>query len=121
MPQKPIPVERLIALHQALLLFPPICAERRKEIPKVAEESNLIQFKRNIKMMRKPLFILTAFVVAVVCFVIYYYYRIPSGVTPKGESINMIAWVSLATAIVSMVTALIGLLKQILEMRSKKV
>lgn len=44
MPQKPIPVERLIALHEALLLFPPYSNERRKEIQTVAKEYRIAEY-----------------------------------------------------------------------------
>lgn len=44
MPHKPIPTERLIALHEALLQFPPYSKERREEILKVSEEYNVAEY-----------------------------------------------------------------------------
>jgi hypothetical protein len=44
MPQKTIPVERLIDLHKALLRFPPYSGERCQEILKVAAEYRLSEY-----------------------------------------------------------------------------
>lgn len=44
MPQKLIPVERLIALHEALLLSSPYSAQRRQEFLKVAQEYHIAEY-----------------------------------------------------------------------------
>jgi hypothetical protein len=70
-------------------------------------------------MIRKPLFIGSAIIIAVLCTAAFFHFRIPSGVTPQGDSTETIAWISLMTAIVSMITAIVGLVQKILESRSR--
>jgi hypothetical protein len=70
-------------------------------------------------MIRKPLFIGAAFVIAALCTSAYFYYRIPPGVTPQGDNAETLALISLITAIVSMTTALVGLLQTIIGLRKR--
>lgn len=72
-------------------------------------------------MIRKPLFIAAAFVITIICIFFYFHYRLPWGVTPQGDSTATVAWVALLTAIVSMVTAVVGLAQKILELRSRTI
>jgi hypothetical protein len=71
-------------------------------------------------MIRKPLFIGTAIIIAALCTIAYFNFRIPPGVTPQGDSGETIAWISLMTAIISMITAFIGLFQKILESRGRE-
>jgi len=59
--------------------------------------------------------IISLFILSIILFYLYNLYKIPEGITPQGDDSEIIAWVSLATAVVSMITALIGLIKQIVE------
>lgn len=75
--------------------------------------------KRGVVLIRRPLFIGGAFATAVLCTLVYYQYRIPPGVAPQSDNGETIAWISLATAIVSMITAIVGLLQKVLESRGR--
>lgn len=61
--------------------------------------------------------IIGAAVVAAVGLWAYFAYRTPPGVEPMGEASETIAWVALATSIVSLLTALTGLAQKFLELR----
>ena len=71
-------------------------------------------------MLRKPLFIGTAIIIAVLGSIAYFYFRIPPGATPMSNQGETIAWISLMTAIVSMITAIVGLIQKILESRGRE-
>ena len=68
-------------------------------------------------MLKKAWVIIGAIILSVAAFSIFDRYRIPSGVTPMGDSGETIAWIALATAIVSMITAIIGLVQKLVEVR----
>ena len=51
---------------------------------------------------------------------VYFSNRIPPGVTPQSDSGETIAWVGLATAIVSLLIALADLAKKLIDFRSNK-
>jgi hypothetical protein len=70
-------------------------------------------------MLKRPLTITIALLVAVVGVALYIAYRVPPGVVPKGSASETLAWVALATAVVSMVTALVGLVHKGLELLHK--
>ena len=70
-------------------------------------------------MIRKPLIIGAAFAITVLSTLVYFQYRIPPGVTPQGNNGETVAWISLATAIVSMITAIVGLLQKVIESRDR--
>ena len=74
--------------------------------------------ERNVSMLRKPFTIGVAFAVAALCTWSYIYFRIPSGATPMGDVSNTFAWISLLSVIISMITAIIGLVQKILESRN---
>ena len=69
-------------------------------------------------MLKRPTMIVVATLTAVVGFALYFRYRVPPGVAPKGDTVETIAWIALATAVVSMLTAIIGLIQKILELRA---
>jgi uncharacterized membrane protein len=49
---------------------------------------------------------------------VYTTYRTPEGITPMGGEQEVIAWVSLFTAVVSFMTALAGLFEKLLDKKS---
>lgn len=70
-------------------------------------------------MLKKNSIIIFLIVLALVAFLIYQQVKIPDGVTPQSDQTEIIAWLSLSTAIISLVTALIGLIQNILD-RNKR-
>jgi hypothetical protein len=69
-------------------------------------------------MLKRPMIIGIAVLVAVVGLALFFTYRVPPGVAPKGGSAETIAWLGLAAAVASMLTAIIGLIQRILELRA---
>lgn len=58
-------------------------------------------------------------VLALISFFIFQQVKIPAGVTPQSDSqLETIAWLSLWTAIVSLVTSIIGLIQITLERKN---
>jgi hypothetical protein len=68
-------------------------------------------------MLKRWSVILGAAVIALLGLWAYFAYRIPPGVEPMGDQTETVAWIGLATAIVSMITALAGLAQKLLEGR----
>jgi hypothetical protein len=71
--------------------------------------------------MKHPTFIISAAVTSAIAFLIYFATRAPRGVTPMdGESSAAIAWISLAVAVLSLGTAVVGLVQKLVELRVGK-
>ena len=68
-------------------------------------------------MLTKWRVIIGAAVVAAIGLWGYFAYRTPPGVEPMGEASETVAWVALATSVVSLLTALTGLAQKFLELR----
>ncbi len=49
---------------------------------------------------------------------LYFQYRVPAGVTPKGDSSDMIALMGLIGGIVSLLTSIVGLLQKNVDLRA---
>ena len=58
--------------------------------------------------MKRPAFIISAAVVCVIAFIAYLATRTPAGIEAKGGESETVAWVSLATATVSLVATIVG-------------
>jgi hypothetical protein len=72
-------------------------------------------------MMKRPAYIIGAAVVSVIAFLVYLETRLPEGLTPMGDqSSTTIAWISLAVAIVSLATTVVGLIQKLIELRAGK-
>lgn len=69
-------------------------------------------------MLQRSSVILFLLILSAVLGYIYFQYRVPAGVTPMGDSSETIAWISLATSIVSMITAIVGLVHKIMDKKS---
>jgi hypothetical protein len=68
-------------------------------------------------MLKKGSVILFFLGLSMVLVYVYTTYRVPEGVTPMGGEEEIIAWVSLFTAIVSFMTALAGLIEKLMDKR----
>ena len=71
--------------------------------------------------MRRPAYIIAAAVVCAIAFIVYFVVRPPGGVTPMGdESSATMVSISLATAIVSLVATIVGLIPRLIDLRGGK-
>ena len=66
--------------------------------------------------MKRPVVIVGALVLGVLALIYYLQQLPPDGVEPKGDEMT-IAWISLAVSIVSLLTALVGLVQKVIELR----
>lgn len=71
-------------------------------------------------MLRGKLAFLVAVLLSMVGFWIYFAYRVPLGLDAKGNGDENIAWIGLGTAIVSMITVLVGLIQKLIELRAPR-
>ena len=68
---------------------------------------------------KRPVIMVAAIFIGVLALVIYFTYRTPSGIVQvNGDSSDTIAWISLAVAILSFLTALIGFIQKLVELRA---
>jgi len=70
-------------------------------------------------MLKKSFVILFLLLLSAVMAYVYFEFRVPEGVTPMGDSDETIAWISLFTAIISLITALIGIVDKIWDNKKK--
>ena len=68
--------------------------------------------------MKRPAVIVALFVVGLIAAGSYFVFTPPPGVEPMGGDDATVAWVSLTVAVVSMLTALIGLVQKVIELRA---
>lgn len=66
-------------------------------------------------MLKRTSTIIFLLVLALSAFVIYQDFKIPEGVTPQSNKEETIAWLSLLTSIVALITAIIGLLEKLVK------
>ncbi len=71
-------------------------------------------------MLKRPVVIIIALLVAVVGFALYVIYRVPPGVVPKSPSAESIAWLALATGVLSLLTSIVGLIQKLIELSHKR-
>lgn len=72
-------------------------------------------------MLKRTGVIIFFIVVSAIAFYIYQTQYLPAGVTPmSGENAEKIAWISLATALVSLLIAIVGLIQKFIELRMVK-
>lgn len=62
--------------------------------------------------------IVAAIALSIAAFIIWQSVRVPPGVVPKGGE-ETVAWLALATSIVSLLTAIIGLIERLLANRAR--
>jgi hypothetical protein len=71
------------------------------------------------RRMKRPAVVVGGAVICVIAFIVYFATRTPEGVTPMGdESSTTVAWISLAVAIVTLVTTVVGLVQKLIELRA---
>jgi len=70
--------------------------------------------------MKKKLIIIVSLLAAIVGVYFYFEYRSPPGLIAKGDSTETLAWISLATAIIGMITAVVTLLQQIITLKGNR-
>lgn len=68
-------------------------------------------------MLKNTTVIVGLLVVAIISYFLYDHFKVPAGVQAQGDSEELVAWISLATAIISLIVALIGLIEKIMERR----
>lgn len=68
-------------------------------------------------MLKKSTVIIFFVLLGAVFSIAYFQLRIPLGVTPQSDQGELLAWVALATSIASLVTALIGFIQKLLELK----
>lgn len=67
-------------------------------------------------IMKRPVVIVGALVVGLLALVFYVTNLPPEGVEPMGDSETM-GWVSLAVAVVGLMTSVVGLIQKIIDLR----
>ena len=67
-------------------------------------------------IMKRPVVIVGALVVGLLALVFYFMQLPPEGVEPMGDSETM-GWVSLAVAVVGLMTSVVGLIQKIIDLR----
>lgn len=70
--------------------------------------------------MRRPAVFIGAFVIGILALIIYFQQQPPAGVEPMGDESPMRQWLTLAIGIVSLLTALVGLIQKVIELRAHK-
>lgn len=70
--------------------------------------------------MKSPVLIGAAILVSLAAFGVYYYVRPSAGIESMGAESTTVAYVSLATAIVTLIVAIIGLIQKIIEARTSR-
>ena len=70
--------------------------------------------------MKRPAIILAAAVVGVIALIVYFNTRVPAGITPMNGDPATLAWISLAIAILSLATAVVGLIRELVQLRAAK-
>jgi|ETNmetMinimDraft_13_1059891.scaffolds.fasta_scaffold12939_2 hypothetical protein len=68
-------------------------------------------------MLKNRFFLVAAIAVALIGLWLYFQTRTPPGIAPKGDGSETVALISLATSVVAMITALIGLIQKFLELK----
>lgn len=67
--------------------------------------------------MKRTSYIIGAAVVCVIAFIVHFATRTPPGVEVMGDESETVAWVSLATAVLSLIATIVGLVQKAMELR----
>ena len=70
-------------------------------------------------MFRRYVLIVGGLVFAVIGAYLYFHFRVPEGISVKGDTAETVAWIGLATAIVSALTSLTQLVQVIVSYRAE--
>ena len=71
-------------------------------------------------MLKKTSMIILSLAISIFSYGLYQYYKIPEGVTPLSDQTETVAWLSLVTSIIALITAAIGLIEKIIVSRKEK-
>jgi hypothetical protein len=71
-------------------------------------------------VVRKPLVIISFFILAAVLWWYYESVRLPGGLEAKGAAQDWLPWVTLAGSVVSLMTGLVTLGLKVIELRQKR-
>jgi hypothetical protein len=72
------------------------------------------------RAMKRPAIIIGAAAVGIMALIVYLNTRVPAGITPMDGEPSTIAWISLAIAILSLATAVVGLIQRLVELRAAR-
>ena len=67
--------------------------------------------------MKPPVLISAAILVSLAAFGVYFYVRSPADIEPMGGELTTVVYILLATAIVTLIAAVIGLIQKIIDTR----
>ena len=70
--------------------------------------------------MKRPIVIVIALIIGLAALWLYYDLQPLPNIETKGEGTPTTAWISLAVSIISLLTALVGLIQRIIEARAAK-
>lgn len=66
-------------------------------------------------MLRNPITIISFLILSAILAYLYFQYRIPSDIVTLGDNTETVALIALYTSIVSLLTAIVGLIQKIIE------
>ena len=66
-------------------------------------------------MLKNTAVIAGLLILSIMTYYLYQHFKIPAGVEPQGNSDVWIAWLSLATSVVALITAIVGLIEKVIE------
>ena len=72
------------------------------------------------RAMKRPTYIIAAAVIGVIALIVYLNTRVPAGITPMDGDPATINMISLAIAILGLATAVIGLIRELVQLRAKR-
>jgi hypothetical protein len=67
--------------------------------------------------MRRPWVIIGCLVIGAAALWLYYFTRLPPGIEAKGDAERLLPWMSLAGAVVSLLTGIVSLGLKVVELR----
>ena len=70
-------------------------------------------------MLRKNWVILSSALLSVVAFIVFDRLGTPAGVVTMGDGADATQWIALASAIISLITAVVGVVLKVLERRER--
>ena len=71
-------------------------------------------------MLAKNTSIIFFLLLSIVLYFVYDWLKIPEGIAPKGDSTVMVATLALITSIVTLLTAIVGLIQKLIELNKDK-
>lgn len=66
-------------------------------------------------MLKNTVVIAALLIFSIITYYLYQYYKIPAGVEPQSGNDELIAWLSLGASIISLITAIIGLVEKVID------